>query len=295
MKQDHCKPSFSKQCGTYGQFCEGTDCHSYVWPGLEQSWLSLGTVDARLTFQQSCFKKINATVRIAWHFMSEKQFVGFESSNKPSTSVSSQSLLNSLNGKDEGTRRLRRQAQTFQCTYIKLLWVWGGVTHMLQGFGSEAQIQLLEAHTQAGNHRRRLWDRRGDILYLLPEGGKCEVAGRLTLACFLISPGAHLLAIFRHECILKIKRDALSLCCLRNCYMHFGNMPECNLYAFNTILKCFLLSRIFLLGLIFKKSLKALSLLNWYIFVDDFFFFKLFFRHWKKCHLRPNGDSPGCL
>lgn len=25
---------------------------------------------------------------------------------------------------------------------------------MLQGFGSEAQIQLLEAHVQAGNHRR---------------------------------------------------------------------------------------------------------------------------------------------
>lgn len=100
---------------------------------------------------------------------------------------------------------------------------------MHQGFESEAQIQLSEAHTQAGYHRRDIGETAELawlFLYLPPEGGKCGVAVQLTLAYFLICPGPHLLAIFRHECVLKIKGDAFSLWCLRNCYMHFGNMPE---------------------------------------------------------------------
>lgn len=56
---------------------------------------------------------------------------------------------------------------------------------MLQGFESEAQIQLSEAHTQAGYHRRDVcemaeWGWLGS--YVLPEGGKCGVAVHLTLA-----------------------------------------------------------------------------------------------------------------
>lgn len=64
IKQDHCA-SFSKLC-TYGQFWEGTDCHSYVWPVLEQLWLSLGTVVVLLTSLKSSFKKMPPFFRIAW-------------------------------------------------------------------------------------------------------------------------------------------------------------------------------------------------------------------------------------
>ena len=50
---------------------------------------------------------------------------------------------------------------------------------MLQRFESEAQIQLSEAHTQAGYHRRDVYkiaELGWLVLYLLPEGGKCGAA-----------------------------------------------------------------------------------------------------------------------
>lgn len=85
----------------------------------------------------------------------EKQLLHSKLCNKPSTfRVSGEGTLNSQNGKDEGTRPLRRQVQACECTCFKAVWTSGCVTHALWGFESEAQLQLLKAHTQAGHHRR---------------------------------------------------------------------------------------------------------------------------------------------
>lgn len=84
----------------YGQFCEGTDCHSYVWPVLEQSCLSLGTVDALLTFQQSCFKKNEC------HCQNSMAFYEWESIS---------------------TFWIKQQAQYFSLSPVRASWtVWTG-------------------------------------------------------------------------------------------------------------------------------------------------------------------------
>lgn len=63
---------------------------------------------------------------------------------------------------------------------------------------AEAQIQLWDANTLACYHRRDVCE----VVVLEPVSSRwqmCRVAVHLTLASFLIYPGAHFNAIFRYE------------------------------------------------------------------------------------------------
>lgn len=161
---------------------------------------------------------MSAIVRIAWHFMSENQFLHFESSNKPSTSPSLQSEPL------EQSERERWRDNTIEKTSpdfsAYLHWV---TVYMRSCYSCASGIWIWSSGSALRSpHTGRLSQKRCEIAewgwlvsYLLPEGGKCGVAVHFTLAYFVTCPGPHLPAIFRHECILKIKRNTFSLWCSR--------------------------------------------------------------------------------
>lgn len=116
-RKGDCHASFSKQCA--------------IWTiprgnRLSQLHLTCFRAIVTLPWHHGCAadisaewlqKNLSAIVRIAWHFMSEKQFLHFKLSSKPSTSPP-QSLLKQFEqerGRDKSTEKTKPGFSVYLC------------------------------------------------------------------------------------------------------------------------------------------------------------------------------------
>lgn len=196
-----------------------------------------------LTFQQSCFKKNEC------HCQNSVAFYEWQSIStfwvKQQAQYFSLSAVRASwtvwTGKMKGQHHWEDKARLFSvptlsyCVHVVMLLMCFRDLNLKLMFSSQKPT-----HWQVITEE--MWDSWVGVVGFVPAPRRWQMWGSsppyLSLLCYLSRPSR---PIFRHECILKIKRDTFSLWCSRNSYMRFGNRsegifvpltPYCNVYFF---------------------------------------------------------------